>query len=107
MMLCCPAEDKRRSGRQVERDAMLHGTVGQRGGLGEVDLPGHDAAMPAEVRSVAVQDQPVFAGIEVNGIVGERLLRIEANQEDETRPLEAQQLVRLMLQDQPYLLRIE
>ncbi len=102
-----PVEDKTSAGRQINGGAIANGSIGKWYGSGEVGLLCIDASMAAESRRIAVEDKPVFTGFEVNGIIREGLCRVEAEKEDEAGALESQQLIRLMLEDQLNLGRLE
>jgi hypothetical protein len=78
---------------------MSHGAVSKRHGSGKVGLLGLDASMTSEILRIAVEDETVFTGMKIDGIIGERLRGIEAEKEDETGTLESQQLILLMLQN--------
>lgn len=74
--------------------------VRKRGGLGEVNLTGMKATMAAEFKRVAVQNQMIFAGLKIHGIVGKRLMGMKAEKKDQFSTLEAKKKVGLIFQNQ-------
>lgn len=84
-----PAEDQRCAGRQINGGSIAHGAVGKWYWSRKVSLSRLDASMPPPTLRIAIEDEIIFTGIKVNGIIGERLCWIKAEKEDEAGALES------------------
>ena len=58
---------------KIDSGSMPHGAVSKRHGSGKVGLLGLDASMTSEILRIAVEDETVFTGMKIDGIIGERL----------------------------------
>ena len=69
-------------------------------GSGEVNLIGLKPAVAAEFRCIAVEDEPVLPGQQINRMRSEGSMGMKTEEEDQPCPLETEKQIFLVFQDQ-------